>query len=179
MYAIRKIQICGGDCRVSESERDIFATVLGSCITACIYDPVAGLGGMNHYVLPHNNGEMPNTRYGDDAMPRLLKLLHMRGAVRERLVAKVYGGARILSADADIGRMNIDFIERFLREAGIPIVDGDVGGRLARWVDFHPRTGRALVRTAASRTRPAPDVLETALALSPERPSPKRARAGA
>jgi chemotaxis protein CheD len=140
-----KIQINGGDCRVSRRPRDIFCTVLGSCVAICIFDPVARIGGMNHYLLPHNRGG-DSMRYGEDASRRLLALLLRAGAVRHRLAAKLYGGARILSGDADIGRMNIDFGCDFLRDNDIPIIEWDLGGEAARWVDFHPVTGRAAVR---------------------------------
>mgnify|MGYP002775749079 FL=1 len=145
---VRKTQICGGDCLVSGNGQDLFCTVLGSCVAACIYDPVAGLGGMNHYLLPHNKNGKENTRYGNDALPRLLKQLYSRGADRYRLVAKIYGGARILSKDADIGQMNIDFARRFLWERNIPIVDADHGGLSARWIDFHPASGWTFIKAA-------------------------------
>lgn len=176
--AARKIQVCGGDCRVSDAERDILSTVLGSCIAACIYDPVANLGGMNHYVLPYNNGSMHNTRYGDDALPRLIKQLQFRGADRRRLVAKIFGGARILAGDADIGQMNIDFAERFLQESDIPIVDSDIGGQSARWVDFHPVSGRSFVRTPHSRNRITPELLRAALVDPAQSRQQRLARAG-
>jgi chemotaxis protein CheD len=176
--SVRKTQICGGEYRVSDNERDLFSTVLGSCIAACIYDPVAGIGGMNHYLLPFNHKQGQNARYGDDALPRLVKHLHLRGAARHRLVAKVYGGARILAGDVDIGQMNIDFADRFLHASDIPIVAFDVGGHAARWVDFHPATGRAFVRLAGARARAAPELLKLALAVSVPAPLPKVAGTG-
>lgn len=176
--AVRKIQVCGGDVRVSESERDIFSTVLGSCIAACIYDPVAGIGGMNHFLLPHSHRDGQNARYGDDSMPRLLKQLQHRGALRQRLVARVYGGARILACEKDIGQMNIEFADNFLRENQIPIIACDVGGQTARWVDFHPVTGRAFVRVPSSRSRMIPELLTAALSASTDLLAAKAARAG-
>jgi chemotaxis protein CheD len=117
---------------------------------------------MNHYLLPHNKGDVMNTRYGDDALPRLLKQLHIRGVERGRLVAKVYGGAQMLSNEADIGQMNIEFAERFLRESNIPIVDSDLGGASARWIDFHPTSGRTFIRTARKEAASARDGLPAA-----------------
>lgn len=176
--AVRKIHVCGGDIRVSDSGRDIFSTVLGSCIATCIYDPVARIGGMNHFLLPYNHKDRHNTRYGDDSLARLLTQLNMRGADRHRLVAKVYGGARVLTGDVDIGRMNIEFADSFLRESNIRIIEFDVGGQTARWVDFHPTTGRAFVRAAGGRARAVPELLQVALATSIEVPVRRLARAG-
>ena len=94
----RTIQVCGGDCLVSGNKDDLFCTILGSCVAACIYDPVAGIGGMNHYLLPHARAsDGRNTRYGDDALPRLLEQLCRAGALQHRLRAKLYGGARTLA----------------------------------------------------------------------------------
>jgi chemotaxis protein CheD len=148
----RTTQVCGGDCLVSEDKIDLFYTVLGSCISACIYDPVAGIGGMNHYLLPHNKGNGQNARYGDEALPKLLEQLYLGGAVQHRLRAKLYGGARTLTCDADIGQMNIALAHQFLRENNIPIADTDIGGRAARCIKFHPATGRSLIRITAGKT---------------------------
>lgn len=149
----RIIQVCGGDCLVSEDNTDLFYTVLGSCVAACIYDPVAGVGGMNHYLLPYNKtDETQNARYGDEALPRLLEQLYLGGAAWHRLRAKLYGGARTLACDADIGEMNIALAQKFLNDNNIPLADTDLGGRAARWIKFHPATGRSFIRTTSTRT---------------------------
>jgi chemotaxis protein CheD len=148
----RKIQVCGGDCLISNNDDMTLCTVLGSCIAACLYDPVSGIGGMNHYILPYNSGQHLNTRYGEDAFPLLLRKLGQRGAVQGRLRAKIFGGARMLPGDADIGGANIEFAEMFLQHNNIPIIDSDVGGYWARWIGFHPTTGAASIRRTRSRT---------------------------
>jgi len=145
----RITQICGGDCLVSEDAADMFNTVLGSCIAACIYDPVAGVGGMNHYLLPYNKKDEQNMRYGDEALPRLLEQLYGKGAAPHRLKAKLYGGASTLACDADIGEMNIALAHQFLLHNNIPLADADLGGRAARWIKFHPTTGRSFIRVTS------------------------------
>lgn len=159
----RIIQICGGDCLVSENKADLFCTVLGSCIAACIYDPVAGIGGMNHYLLPLDKRDRQCARYGDEALPRLLQQLYRAGAARHRLRAKLYGGARTLACDADIGKMNIALALEFLRKHEIALGDTDVGGRAARFVKFHPATGRSFIRTT-SRQALRPFLRQNAMA---------------
>jgi chemotaxis protein CheD len=150
-WAGRKIHVNGGDCVVADNDRRTLSTVLGSCIAACLYDPVRGVGGMNHYLLPKNPGPVANTRYGEDSFPRLLQKLDLRGAAPCRLVAKIFGGARMLPGEVDIGLANIEFAEMFLRQNNIPIVDTDVGGHAARWIDFHPTTGRVSIRRTMGR----------------------------
>ena len=150
--ATRITQICGGDCLVSDDCADMFYTVLGSCIAACIYDPVAGVGGMNHYLLPHNKKQdAQNMRYGDEALPRLLEKLYRKGAAPHRLKAKLYGGGSMLAGDADIGEMNIALAHQFLQHNGIPLVDTDLGGRAARCIKFHPATGRSFIRVTSGQ----------------------------
>jgi len=147
--AIRNIQVGGGDCLVSRNELDLFCTVLGSCIAACIYDPIAGIGGMNHYLLPYGRDELANARYGDEALPLLLEQVCRAGGVRHRLEAKLYGGARTLVCDTDIGQMNIALAHRFFEFNRIAIVDTDLGGRSARWIKFHPASGHSIIRVAS------------------------------
>ena len=145
---IRNIQVGGGDCFVSGDALDLFCTVLGSCIAACIYDPVARIGGMNHYILPHSRDEGHSARYGDEALPLLLEQVCRAGAQRHRLYAKLYGGARTLVRDTDIGQMNIALARRFLDINRIALADTDLGGRSARWIKFHPASGHSIIRVA-------------------------------
>ena len=149
--ATRITQICGGDCLVSKDRTDLFCTVLGSCIAACIYDPIAGVGGMNHYLLPYDKKQTGhNARYGNEALPRLLEQLYRSGAAPHRLRAKLYGGARMLACDADIGEMNIAFARQFMNDNNIPLADTDLGGQAARWIKFYPATGRSFIRVAST-----------------------------
>ena len=152
---LRRILICGGDCKVSANAVDLFCTVFGSCIAACIYDPVAGIGGMNHYLLPRSKGDGRSARYGEEALPMLVERLCRSGAVAGRLRAKIYGGAATLVSDTDIGQMNIDMARGFLASQRIEIADTDLGGRTARWIKFHPATGRSYIKVAPDRALPA------------------------
>lgn len=147
--SLRNIQVGGGDCIVSRDELDVFCTVLGSCIAACVYDPVAGIGGMNHYLLPFSHDATHSTRYGDEALPHLLEGVCRAGASRHRLCAKLYGGARTLVHDTDIGLMNIMLARNFFQINRITVTDTDVGGRTARWIKFHPASGHSIIRTTA------------------------------
>jgi len=122
----------------------MFTTVLGSCISACLYDAESGIGGMNHFLLPSTSAEdSKNARYGVHAMELLINGVLKKGATRSQLRAKVFGGAKMSVNLSDIGLSNADFIQRFLRDEGISCVSSSVGGTSARRVRFHPVTGNA------------------------------------
>jgi chemotaxis protein CheD len=134
------------------TEDEVIVTVLGSCVAACLLDPIAMVGGMNHFMLPVKQGDRdPDVfyaaRYGAAAMEFLINdLLHL-GAQRDRIVAKAFGGGRVMQGmSTDIGGQNIDFVRRFLRNEGIPLWTEDMGGPFPRKVYFFPHTGQVLVK---------------------------------
>lgn len=126
----------------------VFTTVLGSCVAACLYDPVARVGGMNHFLLPGRENDDQIGRYGMYAMELLINELLKRGAQKSRLAAKVFGGARVLKSiqSIDIGGRNADFIESYLADEDIPIVGADLRSNRPRKVIFFAATGQAMVR---------------------------------
>lgn len=123
----------------------VLTTILGSCVAACIRDPYARTGGMNHFLLPGTNGttSLDAQSYGVHLMELLVNGLLQRGAMRQRLEAKLFGGARTIEGLSDIGAMNGQFAETFLRNEGISIVGGDLGGDRGRRVEYWPMSGRA------------------------------------
>lgn len=149
----RRVHVGQGSHQVTGDRSVVFSTILGSCVAACIRDPVLGVGGMNHFLLPEApGGGAGDRRYGAQAMELLINGLLALGARRERLEAKVFGGARMTTSFNDIGGKNAEFVRRFLQEDGIPIVSQSLGGTLARRIHFTPSTGAAaqhLVQDAA------------------------------
>jgi chemotaxis receptor (MCP) glutamine deamidase CheD len=136
----------------------VISTVLGSCIAACLRDPLTGIGGMNHFMLPAPpsgaGGEEPG-RYGVHAMELLIGALQKLGGERARLEAKVFGGGHVLQireSDAGVPQLNIRFIREFLRTEGIPLVAQDLGGYTARHVLFESASGTARVKRLAGST---------------------------
>ena len=126
-------------------------TVLGSCIAACLYDPVSGIGGMNHFMLPEGaDPENPtSTRYGVNAMELLISHLMKLGADRRRFQAKVFGGGHVLKIRESLDgvpQRNIDFARRFLETEQIPVIREDVGGYQPRRVLFHTHTGKVFLK---------------------------------
>jgi len=141
----------------------VLTTVLGSCVSACLYDLDAGVGGMNHFMLP-GQAERPeragdvDTRYGLHAMDVLLEQLLKAGARRERITAKVFGGAAVIPGmtQLNVGQRNAEFVLQHLRAEGVPVVAQDLGGTLARRISYFPASGRVVVR----RLRREEDLLE-------------------
>jgi chemotaxis protein CheD len=126
-------------------------TVLGSCISACLYDPVSGIGGMNHFMLPEGaDPENPTSaRYGINAMELLISQLMKLGGERRRFQAKVFGGGHVLKIRESLDgvpQRNIDFVRRFLETEQIPVVKEDVGGYQPRRVLFHTHTGKVFLK---------------------------------
>ncbi|MGB8364289.1 MAG: chemotaxis protein CheD [Rhizomicrobium sp.] len=138
------VQITQGDCYVTDDPREVLTTILGSCIAVCLRDPVAGIGGMNHFLLPEGEGtDRDAQRYGVNAMEVLINAILKRGGSRQRLEAKVFGGANVVVALSDVGSRNVQFAKQFLANEGITVRGGDVGGASARRIQFWPVDGRA------------------------------------
>jgi chemotaxis protein CheD len=134
------------------TQRDmLIVTVLGSCVSACVRDPVTRIGGMNHFMLPEQGGDPDSplsgsARYGAFAMEILINNLLSMGAHRNRLQAKLFGAGRIVPGMSDIGRRNAMFAQEYLRRENVPILADDLGNSHPSKVYFFPHTGRVLVK---------------------------------
>lgn len=150
MYATR---IVPGEYYVS-CDREIIVTTLGSCISACIRDRKAGIGGMNHFLLPDDNGSIKRdgacastaTRYGCFAMEQLINTILENGGSRENLEIKLFGGSNIMRSMTDVGIRNISFVRRYLGDDNLQVHSEDLGGTHPRKVMYFPFSGRVLVR---------------------------------
>jgi len=135
------------------TDRDIvLVTVLGSCVAACIRDPVAGVGGMNHFLLPETAGDVTpasrSARYGSYAMEVLINRLMRHGANRRTMEAKVFGGGSVLRdlRSSGVGESNARFIVDYLRKEEIRVAAQDLLDDCARKIYFFPTSGRVLVK---------------------------------
>lgn len=138
------VQIMQGEFYVTDNPQEVLTTILGSCIAACIRDPLTGVGGMNHFLLPEGEGRDRNAyRFGVNAMEVLINDILKRGAERHRLEAKLFGGANVINTMSDVGSKNAKFARQFLHDEGIAVTGGDVGGTLPRRIQYWPVTGRA------------------------------------
>lgn len=146
---IQTLNVIIGGVRASREPVQI-RTLLGSCVCACVFDPVARVGGINHFMLPDGLADdaMP-TRFGVNAMEVLINEVLKVGGDRRRLQAKAFGAAHVLSGaglSADVPRKNARFIKEFLQKEGIPLVSSRLGGSAPVEVLFATDTAKALVR---------------------------------
>ena len=141
------------------TEDMVIMTVLGSCIAACLWDPKAKVGGMNHFMLPEGAGDTSG-RYGSYAMELLINEMMKRGARRETLQAKVFGGGQVMHSftTMNVGERNTAFVLEYLHTERIAVVSKDVLDIYPRKVCLFPATGKALVKRLAHSH---PDTLET------------------
>ena len=134
------------------SEDKLIVTVLGSCVAACIFDPVTRMGGMNHFLLPSNiytkTADTAIAKYGQEAMFLLIDSLVKSGACEDNLQAKVFGGGQVLPGfnSNDVGTMNANFVQQYLDERAIPILSQDLLNDYARKVYFFPTTGDVFMK---------------------------------
>ncbi|KXS33107.1 MAG: chemoreceptor glutamine deamidase CheD [Gallionella sp.] len=131
----------------------VLVTVLGSCVCACIRDKVNGIGGMNHFMLPHSGQDRNNplgasARYGAYAMEILINQLLKMGAKRSNFEAKVFGGASVLRGFTvnNVGERNAEFVTQFLKTEKIPVVAQDMLDVNPRKVYYFPATGLVRVK---------------------------------
>lgn len=141
----------------ADAEPHLVTTVLGSCVSICLWDQVRRQGGMNHYMLPLRNGEgLASPKYGNIAIPRLIERLIQLGSAPRNLVAKVFGGAsmwKTVTDQAGVGGKNVEQALRLLEEAGIRVLGRDIGGETGRKIIFNTETGIVLLRRLGSHPR--------------------------
>ena len=143
----RRIILEPGEFYVS-TQQEVISTLLGSCVAACLYDPVTNVIGMNHFLLSQRHNQKNNViitqagRYGVHAMELLINEMLMKGAIKNNLKAKCFGGADVLHTafekkdQCSIGEMNVSFIKTFLNNEKIPLVASSLGGKQGRNIHF-------------------------------------------
>lgn len=145
---LKRVVIYPGQLYVSNREVRI-STLLGSCVAACLFDPVNRILGMNHFLLSNEvyrsdkNGSVSlSGRYGVQAMELLINKMMTFGAERKCLKAKAFGGASLKGFGTQppngksIGSANVSFIREFLANERIPLVAEDLGGTRGRTIYF-------------------------------------------
>lgn len=136
----------------------IVKTILGSCVSVCLFDKENRIGGMNHFMLPYWRGnELASPKYGNVAMKKMLEKVLFYGADMKNLKAKVFGGAEVLKTSNchfKIGSLNIEMAKSFLRESEIPILSSDTGGNLGRKITFNTSTGDVFSKRIDSSAEP-------------------------
>jgi chemotaxis protein CheD len=140
------------------SDDVVLYTVLGSCVSVCLKDPVAKIAGMNHFMLPLPTRNDARTatpfnsdsgRFGIHAMELLINKMLQLGAQKNRLSAKVFGGGHVLPRGANSDRVpvsNIPFALEYLKTESIPIIATDVGGFQGRKVVYFCVSGAVYIQ---------------------------------
>lgn len=144
------VKVLPGEHYVTREMGEMLVTVLGSCVAACIRDPLAGVGGINHFMLPESpNGNWGTIsaacRYGNFAMEQLINDILKAGGRKDRLEIKIFGGANVLAASTDIGGRNAEFVESYLATEGLPVAASHLRGRLPRRIHYFPEHGKVFM----------------------------------
>ena len=157
-FNARALKVLPGEYLVTGQDV-MLVTVLGSCVSACIRDPLAGVGGMNHFMLPEAEPDgrvsswgTESARYGSYAMEMLINDLLKQGASRSRLEVKVFGGGAVLAGFtvSNVGERNGRFVLDYLHNEGLTLSGQDLFDVCPRRVHYFPRTGRVMVRRLPS-----------------------------
>lgn len=146
------VKVVAGDYYVTNQDEHI-TTVLGSCVSVCIRDPYAGVGGINHFLLPDSDCDIlsSSNRYGVFAMEQLINAVVKYGGQRKNFEVKIVGGGNMMSGVTDIGQSNIQFVKNFLNIEGFAISAEDLGGTQPRKILYNVVTGKLLVNKLKSQ----------------------------
>ncbi len=148
-----KLIIGIADMKMAKGEGMLVTYALGSCIGICLHDPVLKLGALVHIMLPVNMeaGRKTPMKYADTGIRETLRLMESKGAKRNRITAKIAGGAKMFevgsSSLGNIGQRNIESVHMNLKKEGIRLLKEDVGGSVARTLLFDVNSGLGCVRS--------------------------------
>jgi chemotaxis protein CheD len=152
-----RTEFIGNQQRVIINPGELFAsntpvtisTLLGSCVSACLFDPVNKVMGMNHFMLSQqrlvSDSQLARTeagRYGINSMELLINEMLKLGAKKQYIQAKAFGGSTLIgngSSDnifLNVGAVNSKFIHEFLTHEAIPLVAENLGGKEGRMIHF-------------------------------------------
>lgn len=138
------------DCRVSNDPSSVLVThALGSCMAVAIHDPVAGIAGLLHLMLPESSLDPAKAalrphQFADTGIPLLFYAAYALGAEKKRITVRLLGGAQILDPEGifSVGKRNHLACRRILWAAGVMVHGEDVGGTVSRTAYLEPAGGR-------------------------------------
>lgn len=139
------IYVVAGEVRVEPAPAQL-TTVVGSCVAVTLWCAEAGIGGINHYLLPRSTEGKRSAQYGDLAIAALVDAMISAGAPPTRIVAKVFGGAVSGQYRWHVGPENVLVAWEHLSRMKIPVAAADVGGRRGRRVTLDTQSGIAQIR---------------------------------
>ena len=141
------------DMKMAQKGERLITYALGSCIGICLYDPQIKLAAMVHIMLPINMeaGRKNTFKYADTGIRVTLNQMVAKGAVKGRITAKIAGGARMFEVSGgtlgSIGQRNSESVHQVLRRENIRLLWEDVGGKVARTMEFDSATGNGIIRS--------------------------------
>ena len=151
MSLVRHVYVQPGEVHWSE-EPCVFKTVLGSCISVCLWDPARQIGGLNHFMLPRARPGGESARFGNIAIPRLIRTLQELGCTG--MVAKVFGGAAVLPVGGltAVGSSNTELAMMLMQEHRIPVVAQRTGGTQGIVIRYFSSSGEVQLREIPEST---------------------------
>lgn len=147
MYERKFIHV--GEIHIGTQATEI-STILGSCISVCLYDKIKRVGGMNHYLVPlWNENGLQSPKYGNISIPKLIENMLNIGCKIYNMEAKIFGGANVINVSSEammIGRKNIVIAKEILKEYNIPIIAEDIAGNKGRRIMMRSDTGKIFLK---------------------------------
>lgn len=141
------------DGKTVKSPDELVTYALGSCIGVCLYDPLLKIAGMTHILLPCKRDAVNQNnsyKFADSGIRRLIQDMEARGAKKDRMTAKMAGGAsmfKFLEGNMDIGSRNIKAAREILIQEKIPLLAEDTGKDYGRTICFSAETGRLTIKS--------------------------------
>lgn len=143
-----------GDCQVSNNPDDVLVTyALGSCVGVLIHDPVAGVAGLLHFMLPESSLDTQKAQktpyvFADTGIPLLFRSAYQLGADKKRLIVTVAGGAQMVDSQAtfNIGKRNCLAMRKIFWKAGVLVQAEHLGGTVSRTVRLEVSSGKVMLR---------------------------------
>lgn len=127
---INRVFLLPGEYLVSKQPH-IISTLLGSCVSVCLYHPQHHFGGMNHYMLTTSPTGVRSGKYGDYANQVLLQFMERACGSLAGVEAMIFGGANVvgnIGSGEQIGERNIALAREMMRKNGIRVTKEQVGG---------------------------------------------------
>lgn len=155
------IKVGMADLKTCMSPDGLTTLGLGSCVGIAIRDPITKVGGLAHVMLPDSAAIKQNSniyKFADTGIVELVRLMELAGAKRNRMVAKIAGGAQMFAFQnkselVRVGDRNVEASKMKLKELNIPILAEDTGENYGRTVIFYPETGDFVIRAVGKPER--------------------------
>ncbi|MFB6203620.1 MAG: chemotaxis protein CheD [Candidatus Nanohaloarchaea archaeon] len=141
----RQIEVKMGEYRVGKDGDVLSAQGLGSCVAVCLYDEDRELGGLAHVMLPEGEDE-DSDKYAENIIHDLMDEIREEGSGPEDLIAKIFGGAHVVSETINVGDKNVESVRKILKRMDIDLRVQEVGGDTGRSIWLNCRSGKVVVR---------------------------------